>query len=387
MASDSRITTSTPGSRKCDIVVIDDFFPNLTTGFRVAEYIHYLRVFPDLLVASTIGDFKEQHAQFRELYPDLRSRVVPFHPELLSHARLGYLNFLNNAHYHVDHLEVAALPFLFTLYPGGGFELQSSETDLKLKRVLRSPMLRAVISTQSVTTRVLRKMMCPVEVHELYGATINPTYLQSSGIRPRKAINDRGSKLNICFVAHKYDPKGHTKGYPTFIEIAATIANCHAGATFSVVGNYGPDVVDIPEPLKARLQFRGALASSQLRDFLLTQDLLISPNQPYTVSGSMFDGFPTASCVEASLCGVAIVCSDELNLNHFYAPDEMIVCAPVASVVLEAVEPLLADPSLIAQIGERGRKKSLLLFSAEAQLLPRTRILRDLLAAGEAFSA
>ena len=314
MANDSRITTSSPGSRKSDIVAIDDFFPNLTTGFRVAEYIHYLRVFPDLLIASTIGDFRDRHADFGTLYPDLRSRVVPFHPELLSHARLGYLNFLNNAHYHVDRLEAAALPFLFTLYPGGGFELQSSETDLKLKRVLRSPMLRAVISTQSVTTRVLGHMMCPVEVHELYGATINPTYLHSSGARSGKAFHDRSSSLNVCFVAHKYDPKGRTKGYPTFIEIAAAIANRHAGATFSVVGNYGPDDIDIPDSLKERLQFRGPLATSQLRDFLLTQDLMISPNQPYTVSGSQFDGFPTASCVEASLC----VCFYKYKKNFFF---------------------------------------------------------------------
>jgi lipopolysaccharide transport system ATP-binding protein len=384
---DSRITTSTLGSRRSDIVVIDDFYPNLTTGFRVAEYNHYLRAFPDLLIASTIGDFKERHAVFGKLYPDLRSRVVSFDPELLSHAKLCYLNFLNNAHYHVEYLEAAALPFLFTLYPGGGFELHSDETDLKLKRVLRSPMLRAVISTQSITTQVLRDLRCPVEVYELYGATINPTYLRSSDMRSRNALNDRSPKPNICFVAHKYDLKGRTKGYPTFIELAAKLSNRLSGAAFSVVGNYGPDDIDIPGPLKQEMQFKGLLPTSQLRDFLFTQDLMISPNQPYTVSGSMFDGFPTASCVEASLCGVAIVCSDELNLNHFYNSDEMIVCAPAASAILEVIEPLLANPSLTAQIGERGRKKSLLLFSAEAQLLPRTRILRDILAAGEGFPA
>jgi hypothetical protein len=119
------------------------------------------------------------------------------------------------------------------------------------------------------------------------------------------------------------------------------------------------------------------MATSQLRRFLLTQDLMISPNQPYAVSGTAFDGFPTASSVEASLCGVAILCADELNLNRFYAPDEMIICDPEASAILRTLEPLLASPSAITQIGERGRKKSAALFSAEAQLLPRTKILRD----------
>jgi lipopolysaccharide transport system ATP-binding protein len=370
--------------RTHDIVVLDDFFPNLTTGFRVAEYIHYLRVFPSLLIASTIGDFKLQHAAFAKSYPDLQSRVAAYDPTMLRHARLCYLNFLNNAHYHIEALEAASLPFLFTLYPGGGFELNEHESSSKLSRVLGSPMLRAVISTQSITTDVLRRLQCPVEVHECYGATINPVYLSLSGMRAEGTGTRSGPK--ICFVAHKYDREGRTKGYPAFIEVAATLAARYAGIQFSVVGNYGPEDIDIPDQLKARLHFKGPLPTAQLRQFLLTQDLMISPNQPYTISGSIFDGFPTASCVEASLCGVAILCSDELELNRFYGADEMIVCAPDAPAILRAVEPLLQNPVLVTQIGERGRKKSAQLFSAESQLLPRTQILRNV-AAQEGFLA
>jgi lipopolysaccharide transport system ATP-binding protein len=368
-----------------DIVVLDDFFPNLTTGFRVAEYIHYLRVFPSLLIASTIGDFKLQHAAFARSYPDLRSRVAAYDPAMLLDARLCYLNFLNNAHYHIDALEAASLPFLFTLYPGGGFELNEHESSSKLSRVLKSPMLRAVISTQSITTDVLRRLQCPVEVHECYGATINPVYLSSSGTRAESTVT-HGSVPKICFVAHKYDREGRSKGYPAFIEVAATLAARYADIQFSVVGNYGPEDIEIPNQLKARLHFKGLLPTAQLRQFLLTQDLMISPNQPYTISGSVFDGFPTASSVEASLCGVAILCSDELELNRFYGADEMIVCAPDAPAILRAVEPLLQNPALVAQIGERGRKRSAQLFSAEAQLLPRTQILRNV-AAREGFLA
>jgi lipopolysaccharide transport system ATP-binding protein len=371
--------------RAHDIVVLDDFFPNLTTGFRVAEYIHYLRVFPNLLIASTIGDFKLQHTAFARSYPDLQSRVAAYDPAMLGQARLCYLNFLNNAHYHIEALEAAALPFLFTLYPGGGFELNEHKSSSKLSRVLESPMLRAVISTQSITTEVLRRLQCPVEVHECYGATINPVYLSLSGMRA-ESTGTRGSGSKICFVAHKYDREGRTKGYPAFIEVAATLAARHADIQFSVVGNYGPEDIDVPNQLKARLHFKGLLPTAQLRQFLLTQDLMISPNQPFTISGSIFDGFPTASCVEASLCGVAILCSDELELNRFYGADEMIVCAPDAPAILRAVEPLLQNPVLVARIGERGRKKSAQLFSAEAQLLPRTQILRNV-AAQEGFPA
>ena len=368
------------GTRQGGLLIVDDFYPNLTTGFRIAEYNHYLRVFPDLLIASTVGDFRRQHAIFAKLYPDVQTRVVAFEPAMLRQARLCFFNFLNNVHHHIDALEAANLPFVFTLYPGGGFELHSQAAKSKLARVLASPMLRGVISTQPVTTDVLGRMHCPVEIHELYGVVINPAYLGASAPRAHRSI-DRGiSGPNICFVAHRYDRSGSTKGYPVFIEVCAKLVDRYPDLEFSVVGNYGPAEVDIPARLAGKLQFKGLMATAQLRQFLLTQDLMISPNQPYAVSGKEFDGFPTASCVEASLCGVAVLCSDELNLNRFYGPDEMIICEPEASAVLRMTEPLLASPSIMTQIGEQGRIKSSKLFSAEAQLLPRTRILREVAA-------
>jgi glycosyltransferase involved in cell wall biosynthesis len=372
------------GRREGNLLIVDDFYPNLTTGFRIAEYNHYLRVFPGLLIASTAGDFRQQHAIFARLYPDVQNRVVAFDPAILPHARLCFLNFLNNVHHHIDALETARLPFVFTLYPGGGFELHSDAARSKLARVLGSPMLRAVISTQPVTTDVLRLMQCPAAVHELYGVVINPAYLRSSGPRTPRTFERGGAGPNICFVAHRYDRGGSTKGYPVFIEVCAELAGRYPGLEFSVVGNYGPDTLEVPARLAGKLQFKGLMATAQLRQFLLSQDIMISPNQPFGVSGRQFDGFPTASCVEASLCGVAILCSDELELNRFYTADEMIICDPEASAILHAIEPLLANPSAITDLGEQGRRKSAALFSPEAQLLPRTRILRDV-AAQEGF--
>src|SRR3981189_2245738 len=70
------------GTRKAGLLILDDFYPNLTTGFRIAEYNHYLRVFPDLLIASTAADFRRQHAIFARHYPDVQNRVVAFDPSL-----------------------------------------------------------------------------------------------------------------------------------------------------------------------------------------------------------------------------------------------------------------------------------------------------------------
>jgi lipopolysaccharide transport system ATP-binding protein len=210
-------------TRKGGLIIIDDFYPNLTTGFRIAEYNHYLRVFPDLVIASTTGDFRQQHAIFAKLYPDVANRVIAFDPAILTQATFCFLNFLNNVHYHIDALEAANVPFLFTLYPGGGFELRSDAAKAKLARVLRSRMLRGVISTQPITTDFLRLMQCPVEVHELYGVVVNPTYFRSSTPRAT-TVEGEGRRLKICFVAHRYDSTGSTKGYPVFIEVCAALA-------------------------------------------------------------------------------------------------------------------------------------------------------------------
>ena len=143
------------------------------------------------------------------------------------------------------------------------------------------------------------------------------------------------------------------------------------------MGNYSPDEVALSPRLRSRLKFHGPLDTWELRRFFATQDAIVSPNAPYRVTGRQFDGFPTATCVEASLCGVAMVCADELRLNTHYAEDEIIVCETDPMSILAEIRPFLADPDALRRLGERGRAKSLRLFSAAAQLVPRAQVLRD----------
>ena len=70
-------------------LVLDDFFPNLLTGFRVAEYNAHLAAFPQLSVLSSLGDFASQHARYAEHHPALAHRVRPFAPAWLAGAGLA----------------------------------------------------------------------------------------------------------------------------------------------------------------------------------------------------------------------------------------------------------------------------------------------------------
>jgi lipopolysaccharide transport system ATP-binding protein len=119
-----------------DICVLDDFFPNLLTGFRVAEYNAYLAEFEHLQVLSNYGHFAVHHAQYAAQYPQFAARVREFSPQALSGFGLAYLNFLNNAVMYLPYLTQAQLPFVMTLFPGGGFGLHEPESDAKLLQCL-----------------------------------------------------------------------------------------------------------------------------------------------------------------------------------------------------------------------------------------------------------
>jgi len=61
-------------------------------------------------------------------------------------------------------LEKNKIPFVFTLYPGGGFGFEEESSDAKLKKVLSSKYFKKVIVTQRATYEYLvRKNFCSKE--------------------------------------------------------------------------------------------------------------------------------------------------------------------------------------------------------------------------------
>ena len=358
------------------LLIVDDFFPNVLSGFRVAEFNHYLRVFPGLKIVCTNGLFNEYSDVYGDFYPDLVGRLEFYSSASFDYAKTVYCIFLNNAYYFLPELERRRIPFSFTLYPGGGFELNDDVASRKLSRVLASPMLCSVIATQPITLDVLRRLRCRADLVYIPGGVVNPTYL---------ALPDRASppshvrEIRICFAAYKYEERGISKGYPEFLAAAALIAGRHANVIFNVIGNFSEHDV-VPDPvLKDRLSFLGPLQTMALQECFLRQDIMVAPSRRHAVTGTAFDGFPTGTCVEAALCGVALICSDELDQNRYYKDGEDIfICKPEIEEITGCIEMLLLDPSLLLNMQRKVRSKTRTLYGAGSQLLPRSQVLRKL---------
>jgi lipopolysaccharide transport system ATP-binding protein len=243
------------------VAVLDDFFPNLVTAFRVAEYNWYLDCFPQLEIYSTNSDFKAVHAAYAQRYPEYADRVKQFDESSLDNCGFVYINFLNNVHYFLPSLYLHGIPFLMTLYPGGGFGLGDPESNAKLATIIESPLLCGIIATQSVTLDYLKEKNCRVPVYDIYGATLNPLYFESD-IKKRSILLN-SEEMSICFVADRYMPQGANKGYPQFIESAKQLIRKFPNLNFTVVGRFNPEDYPLHDQVRDRLSFKGLLITEK----------------------------------------------------------------------------------------------------------------------------
>ncbi len=341
------------------LVVLDDFFPTLLSGFRVAEYNAYLEIYPDLEVLSTVKNFSERHAQYAELYPAYARRIRPFSPYKLRNCSVAYINFLNNAAHFLKYLECYQVPFVLTLYPGGGLGLNDANSNRKLMKVLSSPLLRSLIVTQPIIEEYVRQF---VQQHRLklppiklvQGVVAHPMYFDGASVQHGSYFGMDKSQFDICFVAEKYMPQGANKGYPEFIAMVRKLVS-EPDLCFHVVGGFSPQDLDV-SGLEGRLHFHGQLETRKLQQFFSAMDLIVSPNRPFVLHSGNFDGFPTGCCVEASLSGVAVMASDELKQNPGYINGESMIIVPVdADVLAHRVRELLQNPQRVSAIAQTGR--------------------------------
>lgn len=360
-------------------VVLDDFFPNLLTGFRVAEYNAYLETFPGLRVLSSAPDFAARHAEYAALYPQFAERVLPLTAGHLAGSDLAMMNFLNNAACYLPLLEPLQIPFALTLYPGGGFGIGAPDSDTKLEQVLASPLLRHLVTTQPISGEYVQEFAAQrglrMPPHEtLRGGVVNPSYFEAAPPAHATYFGAGKPQLDICFVAEKYMPRGVNKGYPEFIAAAHELMNVPA-IRFHVVGGFGPGDIDV-KPLRKRIQFHGRLETSKLQRFFASMDLIVALSRPGSLHRGNFDGFPTGGAVEASLSGVAVLASDVLGQNPGYIDGEsMLIVAPHAAEVVRRVRELVKAPQRVASIARAGQAVSRELFAPAAQIEPRMAVI------------
>jgi hypothetical protein len=379
-----------PAPRGDQFIILDNIFPVLPSGFRLAEYNAYLEHYPTSAVYSTgaafhfvneTRPFAEVLQDYRAVYPEFGTRVRCFDPRALPPARLFYTVFINNAHRFLPVAEATGTPFVFTLYPGGGFQLNDAKCDAKLRRVFASPCFRAVIVTQSITERyLLEKKFCrPDQIRYVFGGVLAPRHSETE-LRPKRRYGIEKPELDVCFVANKYMPGGIDKGFDVFLDVARRLAAAFPMARFHVVGTFGRGDGDF-SGLDGRVHLHGVLPTDALQRVFADMDLILSPNVPFMLKPGAFDGFPTGSCVEAGLSGVAVFCTDELKLNTAFTPGQEIVIVPRnAEKIFATIAEYCREPSRLHQVAANGAAAFRRVFSFPNQMNARFTILDEFLA-------
>src|SRR5687767_14334879 len=95
-----------PGARpEGSLVILDDYFPNLMTGFRIAEFNHYLESDPGCRVFTSDRRFRTNRTAYQQRFPHLAPRIARWHPFRYIPGELAYLVFLYNAHCYLPMIE------------------------------------------------------------------------------------------------------------------------------------------------------------------------------------------------------------------------------------------------------------------------------------------
>jgi len=388
----SVLKNSSPAKRTdfYDIIILDDLFPHPLSPFRLQEYNSYLEHFNNIRVYCNALSFpliNERRSletiinNYEKEYPQFKSKVERFLPKMSLQAKLIYTIFLANIYLYIGFIEKYKIPFAFTLYPGGGFELKNKSSDKKLKRVFSSPFFRKVIVTQKIVyDYLLDNKFCKPEQIEMIFGVVTPLKLLENEYNNKKYFGSDKPHLDICFVAHKYSEKGLDKGYDIFIEVACELSKKYENIYFHVVGNFDENVLDI-NSIKDRISFYGLQSSEWFHEFYKDKDIILSPNIPFKLSDGAFDGFPTGCCTEAGLHNVAILCTDELKLNMEKYKDkkEIVIIPHDTQKIVEIIEYYYHNPKQLQKISKSGYLKIKDLYNYENQIAPRIKILEELI--------
>src|SRR5207244_13412192 len=95
------------------------------------------------------------------------------------------------------------------------------------------------------TNYLIINSFCDKEMVEFSDSGVFPSeYLASSG-SVKKYYKQDNCTFDVCFVAHKYMPRGIDKGYDVFIEVAKKLSKSHKDIYFHVVGSIDKHDIDV----------------------------------------------------------------------------------------------------------------------------------------------
>ncbi|MEJ8552674.1 glycosyltransferase [Tepidibacter sp. Z1-5] len=366
---------------KKGLLILDDTFPNLLSSFRLHEYNYYLKSIENTIIGCWNLKFENLYKEYKEKYPYLSNHIFSIEKlKNIESISLLYTMFLNNIYYCLPIINNMKIPFVFTLYPGGGFWIDSKESDEKLKQVCMSPFLRKVIVTQKNTYDYLinKNFLEKEKIEFIYGGIL-PTEEYKNNYIEKKYYKKDKYTFDICFVANKYMKNGRDKGYDIFIDVCKALNKIDEDIRFHVVGGFSENDIDIYE-INDNIKFYGMQHTEFFYKFYSSMDIILSPNEPFVLYPGSFDGFPTGCCVEAGLAGVSIFCTDKLNLNICFE-DKKDICI-INRDVKDIVEKIIYYKDNVEElytISQKGRDKLFEVFDLKKQMEERMNILKKLI--------
>ncbi len=371
--------------KKKKLIILDDLFPHPISAFRFSEYIHYLEEIKDVHIYTTGASLSSIHENknlnsvikaFKKKYPTYRKKISVFNPHEYLEADLAYLIFLDNAYSFLKILQKRKIPFVFTLYPGGGFFLNNDNVNKRLSSICNSSLFKKVIVTQNISfDYLIKNNLCDRnKISFIYGAVL-PTNIYGQEKAKRKIFGEDKLVLDICFVANKQMQGGIDKGFDVFMEVSNIYRHSNT-INFHVVGPFTKRDSQFSN-LKNVLYY-GMVETISLKTFFRNMDIILSPNKPFILREGAFDGFPTASCTEAALMGVAMFITDFLNLNLLYTDmKDVVIINEKIENIKEKIDYFFDNPILLAELSKNGKVKTEEIFSIDNQLGKRLDILES----------
>jgi glycosyltransferase involved in cell wall biosynthesis len=372
-----------------EVAIFDDLFPHPQSAFRLAEYNACLARFSNCRVYSTGSTlpvisknqtFTEVLGEYAGNFPQFKERVSVFPGLRGVKPKIAYCVFINNARWVLPLAERAGAGFVFTLYPGGGLQLRDKACDESLRRVCSSKNFRKVIATQNVTRDyLLENEICAAEnIEFIYGGAF-PCHATGNNQKEKKQFGEAKNTFDLCFVAHKYMPGGRDKGYDFFVAAAKNLARSCPQARFHVVGSFSKEDFDVVE-LGDRIIFYGSQRPEFFGDFYNRMDLILSPNAPFILHPGAFDGFPTGCCIEAGMCGVAVMATDNLKQNVAFRDGvDILIINRDADEIARRIEYYYGQPQELYALANRGEASFRRVFDFDAQMEPRFKVMENIL--------
>jgi glycosyltransferase involved in cell wall biosynthesis len=362
------------------LIILDDMFPNLLLGFKVAEYNYYLEHFKSSLVLSDDPDYNNTLKDYLHLYPENSERIVPYAEHNKFSAKLYYSVFLNTIWRFFPLIQKQNKPFIFTLYPGGGFQLDNVVTNGKLKLLCSSKLLRKVFVTQKITKEyLLKKNFLTEEKIELIYGSVSPTNFFKDNFKSKKFYKKTKNTFDVCFVAKRYMEKGLDKGFDIFIDVAKKICRQTKDINFHVIGGFSETEINVSE-IKNRIKFYEHRLKEFNVKFYADMDIILAPNRPFTLLPGAFDGMPSGTCKEAGACEVAIFASDELNQAMYFKNGvDIVLIRPDADAYTKQVLHYYKNSDSLYRLAKKGRQQILKIFDIDYQMGKRIEIIKNYL--------